>query len=60
MKKYSIQWIKSEVKDYPMICAWCGNEIGRSSVEHSHGICEECSNREINKYKEKIKKDTKQ
>jgi len=35
---------KPEVR-YIMYCAWCRRPIGWSEVEHSHGICKECSER---------------
>lgn len=25
-----------------VLCAWCGAVIGRSEVDHSHGICRSC------------------
>ena len=28
---------------YPVICSWCGAEIGRGPVPHSHGICTPCA-----------------
>jgi len=33
---------------YPVFCAWCtdvgrSTRVGWSTVEHSHGICPECS-----------------
>lgn len=28
---------------FPILCSWCGLEVGRSEVPHSHGICRACS-----------------
>jgi hypothetical protein len=34
---------KIEPKDFPVICSWCKKEKGRSTVENSHGICDDCA-----------------
>lgn len=37
---------------YEIKCAWCGATLRTDAeVEHSHGICEECSKRLIDEYK---------
>lgn len=31
-----------EQKEFPVVCSRCKKEVGRSTVENSHGTCEEC------------------
>lgn len=33
----------TEEKTYPVLCAWCKEEVGRSNVEGSHTVCEKCA-----------------
>jgi hypothetical protein len=40
---------RARVKTYPVFCAWCGAEIGKSTIEHSHGICGDCYQIELEK-----------
>jgi len=32
-------------KVYPVVCAWCGKIVGYSELDHSHGICQSCSDK---------------
>jgi len=34
---------RQKAQKYPVFCAWCHREIGKSEVEHSHGICKNCA-----------------
>ena len=31
------------VELYPVKCAWCGKTLYHAEIEHSDGICKECS-----------------
>gem|GEM_PF-3808907 len=38
---------------YPVICAWCKQIIRYSTVQGSHGICEDCKNKMLAELKKK-------
>lgn len=42
----------ANMKDYPIICAWCGKIADRTTAEDSHGICDPCKQRVFGKYLE--------
>ena len=49
----------SDKSRYPVFCAWCGRIIRYASVEHSHGICQDCAAKLLADYKSDQVKDPK-
>ena len=40
------------MKTWPINCSWCGKEVARAIMPHSHGICEPCADRLVEDAKE--------